>query len=172
MLSPKISLIPVIFGTMLTVQRKLSCDALIIPDFKIFKIVNWGQINMPYNNSSLNLALPARNNRRHLHWLSVVFGYCSFTLASPASSSRAAREMLMSCLHWELSLWVTRWMLRTSRPAAVSGRARPYNTPKYQTPQRIEQSRIQATQLRYTGQQTKCPGCSVSKIRLCTESMH
>lgn len=35
MLSPKISLIPVIFGTMLTVQRKLSCDALIIPDFEI-----------------------------------------------------------------------------------------------------------------------------------------
>lgn len=69
-----------------------------------------------------------------------------FTFARPASSSRAAREMLMSCLHWEFSRWVTRWMLRTSRPAAVSARARPYDTPKYQTPQRTEQSKRRARQ--------------------------
>lgn len=93
----------------------------------------------------LCLASYSSNDFKLLQWVSVCCGHCSFTLASPASSSRAASEMLMSCLHWELSLWVTRWMLRTNRPAAVSGRARPYNTRKYQTPQRIEQSRIQAT---------------------------
>lgn len=63
-------------------------------------------------------------------------------MARPASSSRAAREMLMSGLHWELSLWVTRWMLRISRPAAVSvWRARDMTPPDDDTIPRHATSR-------------------------------